>query len=358
MSKEKSSKSQKLDYEIPPKITGFKQGTHADHLKRIRTYLREVGGCGPQLDPNLTKPILKPAPDEADKTPRPVFVPRVPPAGPRNETAEARDQRLEDHELARQNYENDMEVYFKDNARYDRERSDHEKSIKARSEWDKEQELAIGQFRTFHEKHRYERILMTEPFKSEKTLFNAFIAAEKIYLSTDQSGLQSNYWLERAHTARISPDNGDSPTAWLELHDEWKKLIETASIMKKTFESKPERKPTETLIDTMLSCAVIASIPTEGTSSMYHRLQEVKGNLEKNACDSYDGHEGLLAKLAQIVQTTETEMEASDSHAIKANRVRDISQNYSTPKPLFHTISVTKYLSIPHFEPCITTLNG
>jgi hypothetical protein len=54
---------------------------------------------------------------------------------------------------------------------------------------------------------------------------------KQIYLTTDESGLQVNHWLERVSAARISPDNGDRTIVWLELHDEWKERIET-SIMK------------------------------------------------------------------------------------------------------------------------------
>jgi hypothetical protein len=93
--------------------------------------------------------------------------------------------------------------------------------------WDTEQETARGQFRTPHERHRYKRILITV-FTSQGRLSTMCTLQEKqIYLMTDKSGLRVNHWLEHGSAARISPDNGDPTTAWLELHDEWKELIET-----------------------------------------------------------------------------------------------------------------------------------
>lgn len=312
----------------PPVMTGFKHGSITDQLNEITIYLREGCGKGRELDETETKPVLEPMPDASQVLPRPAHVDDICVLPDDVDAGSAAAKVLiSEHEAKVERYKRNLTLYLNDSSRFDRQRKAHLDSQRLIGQWQTGHEEAIGMFRTFHSKHHFDQILETEPFKSERTLYNAVKAAHKVYLVQDKTGIQTQYWFERAMKTAIPPSRGDDVSAWQLFLSEWKRCSEQSKVLISTFNS--DEHPTlgeaavPTLLSEMVTWSILTSIPNEGSSALFYRLQSLKGEIESKGCrEAFGGHQQLLDKLGSIIQLTETEHEVALDTTIQANPVK------------------------------------
>ena len=330
-----------------------------DQLAEIKRYLREACGKGKELDADYQQPDLEPAPNADDVMARPN--PPVPPAEPElfgmdPEPAEAAlaafNAAQADYERQQREYRADVSLYHADVSRHDRQKKAHLDSIKARQAWQTGQDEAIGIFRSFHTKHHYNLIEQTEPYKSVRTLANAVKAAETVYCVQDRTGLQTLNWFERAMKTAIPAVEGDSLVAWTNFHTEWKKCDATSEILTNRFDAEEEglgAKAVPILLSELVSWSIIRSVPSEGNSALFHRLQPIKTRLEAEGCRAYNDHHGVLEEVAKVIRLTENEQESDTPRvSAKTGKVPDQPRPKLTPEGLKLTMGITGL----HESPC------
>lgn len=325
----------------PDKINSLDSGAVLDRFKEIKQYLEEAAGMGTLLDPEHTRPEIIPLPDPSQQVPRPEFVPQFlpedetplpeDPENPTRDELKAIEMAERAHAKKHEAWKQQMAVYSQDMSNFERARRAHVDSKRYAEAYDKEQKAAIGAFRSFHAKHQFAMIEDTEPFKSSRTLLNAFAAAETVYLRQEKTGFQSASWYARALNSVVQPSNVESIEAWETFHAEWKACFETSKILKTAYDDKEEglgEKAVPILISQLLCWAIARSVPLEGSSSLHNRLVHIRQQLEEKGCAAFGGHHQTLEHLAGVINTSKAEKERSQTSDFKVTRVRFKSTNF------------------------------